>query len=227
MTKNILVIAAHPDDEILGCGGTLIKYQKKGYRVKVIFISDGETSRRSTAKNIKMLILRRENQAIKVSELCKFLKPVFLRLPDNQLDRIALLDITKKIENEITQHQPHIIFTHSESDLNIDHRIVHQATMTACRPYKFKCVKSIYSFEIPSSTEANFTEKKKFFNPNYFFDVEKEIKKKIDALKVYKQELEKWPHPRSLKNVKLLANYRGSQSGLKYAEAFNLLRKIK
>ena len=153
MTKNILVIAAHPDDEILGCGGTLIKYQKKGYRVKVIFISDG--------------------------------------------------------------------------DLNIDHRIVHQATMTACRPYKFKCVKTIYSFEIPSSTEANFTEKKKFFNPNYFFDVEKEIKKKIDVLKVYKQELEKWPHPRSLKNVKLLANYRGSQSGLKYAEAFNLLRKIK
>ena len=225
--KKILVFAAHPDDEILGCGATLLKFIKKGYKVKTFFLSDGEGSRSISKKKLSNFVLRREKQAIIVSKKAKFEKPEFKRLPDNKLDSVPMLDIVKFTERQILTHRPEIIFTHFENDLNVDHQITFKAVMTATRPMSRSFVKKIISFEIPSSTDFNFTvNRKKIFNPNLYFDITASIKKKLDLFKIYKGEIKKWPHPRSLKSIKNLAMYRGSQIGIKYAEAFSLIREF-
>ncbi len=224
--KKILVFAAHPDDEILGCGGTLLSFKKKGFKIKVIFLSDGETSR-INYQSKKNLIKKRYEQAKNVSKKCKFLKPIFKNYPDNKLDTVPFLSIVQSIEEEIKKFKPSIIFTHFENDLNVDHRLVFKAVLTATRPKSKTFVGKIYCFEIPSSTDFNFSRNKnKLFNPNYFVNIENFIKKKIDCLKIYKSEMRSWPHPRSLKGVKNLTQYRGSLVGLKFAEAFINLREI-
>lgn len=227
INKKILVVAAHPDDEILGCGATLLNYKRKGFKIKTIFLCDGESSRVLSKKKITHLIQKREIQAIKVSKMCKFLYPEFMQFPDNKLDSLPLIKIIKKIEDKILSYRPDIIFTHSQQDLNIDHQIVCRAVITATRPLSKTFVKSIFSFEIPSSTECNFSEDNNIFKPNFFVDVTKTINQKLKALKIYKSELRKSPHARSLTGVKTLAQYRGNQIGVKYAEAFCLLRSLK
>ena len=223
--KKIMLVASHPDDEILGSAGTLLFFREKGYSIKVVFLSDGESSRKKIKKN-KNLIQKRKEQALKVSKLSKFQKPVFADFPDNALDTVPLLKIIKFVENEIKKFKPNIIITHNESDLNIDHQITCRAVVTATRPSTASFVKSIYCFEVPSSTENNFLKKENNFNPNLFFDISKFIKKKIKLLKIYEDELKKFPHSRSLEGVEILAKYRGVQIGVKYAEAFYLLRKL-
>ena len=225
--KKILVFAAHPDDELLGCGATLLKYQRKGFKIKSFFFGDGESSRNINKKLILKSIIRREKQAIEVSKKGKFQKPVFKRLPDNRLDTIPLLDIVKFIEKQIKLNKPEIIFTHFENDLNIDHQIIYKAVLTASRPLSKAFVKKIYSFEIPSSTDFSLSRNsKKIFNPNVFVEVEKTIKNKLNLLRIYKDEIKNWPHPRSLKSIKNLSMHRGSQIGRKYAEAFILVREL-
>ena len=226
-SKNILVVASHPDDELLGCGGTLLYYRNKGYKVQVIFMSDGESSRKPNDKKNLILIKKREKQAKLVSKKCRFLPPIFKSYPDNKLDTLPFLDLVKAIEKEIQKFKPTIIFTHFENDLNIDHQLTFKAVVTATRPLSKTFVKKIYSFEIPSSTEFNLSQnKKKIFNPNNFVDIDKYLNEKISTLKIYKSELRSWPHPRSLKAIKNLAKYRGSQIGVKHAEAFAMLREL-
>jgi LmbE family N-acetylglucosaminyl deacetylase len=224
--KKIMLIAAHPDDELLGCGGTLLYYKNKGYQIKIIFLSDGESSRDISSKKTQILIKKREGQAIKISKLCKFKQPTFARFLDNKLDAIPLIKIVKFIEREIKIFKPNIIITHNEDDLNIDHKTVFKATITATRPSSKTFVKSIFCFETPSSTENNFSKIKASFNPNLYFDISKFINKKISLLKLYKQELRLYPHARSLEGIKVLAKYRGTQIGVKYAEAFNIIRQL-
>jgi len=225
--KKIMLIAAHPDDELLGSAGTLLYYKKKGYEIKIIFLSDGESSRGGVEKKkIKNLILKRKIQAIKVSKLCKFKEPSFAEFPDNHLDSIPLINIVKFIEKEIKEYKPTIIITHNENDLNIDHQLVFKAVVTATRPSTKTFVDAIYCFETPSSTENNFSKLKASFNPNLFFDITKYINTKIKLLKVYKKELRPYPHARSLRGIKILAKYRGTQIGVKYAEAFYVLRQL-
>lgn len=225
MKKNIMVVAAHPDDEILGCGGTLIKLQKKGYKIKCIFLTDGESSR--NIKHNKILekkIILREKQALKVSKYLKFIKPSFFRLPDNRIDEIPLIKVIKIIENEIKVFKPSIIFTHSLCDLNVDHSTTCKAVLTASRPFSKTFVKKIYSFEIPSNTELYFRGNKKYFVPNLFSDISTVIKIKLKLIKFYKDELKESPHPRSIEGIKILAKYRASQCGLQFAEAFETQR---
>ncbi len=221
-----MLVAAHPDDELLGCGGTLLYFKKIGYDIKIIFLSDGESSRLKRKDKKKFLIRKREKQAIKVSKICDFIKPSFARLSDNKLDQVPLLKIIKFIEKEILKFKPSIIFTHNENDLNIDHKIVFDAVVTATRPSTKTFVNSIYCFETPSSTENNFSSLKVKFNPNLYFDITKFINKKLELLKNYKNEIRKYPHSRSLQSVRILAKYRGTQIGTKYAEAFFLLRQL-
>ncbi len=223
--KKVLVIAAHPDDEVLGCGATISKLTRKKYNVRVIFLSDGESARRFKNKiNIVKLVKIREHQAKQAAKILGIKSHKFYRLPDNSLDKVPLLKLNKIIEKEIMKFKPQTIFTHSNHDLNVDHTIVHNSTITACRPYKFKFVRSIYAFEILSSTESNFKNAKSKFFPNVFIDIKNDIKTKVKALSVYKKEIGKWPYPRSLKGIKVLSNYRGFQSGLEFAEAFQLIR---
>ncbi len=225
--KKILVICAHPDDEFLGCGATLLHYVKKGYKIKVVFLSDGETSRNINQNEVKGLINRRKKQAELISKKANFQKPIFFDYPDNRLDKVPILTIIKKLEKEIRNFKPEIIFTHQENDLNIDHSIAFKASLTASRPMTKTFVKKILCFETPSSSEISFQiHKKKLFNPNLFVDISFFLKKKINLLKIYKSEIKKYPHARSLKNIENLAKYRGSQVGLKYAEAFYILRQV-
>jgi len=147
--------------------------------------------------------------------------------PDNRFDTVALIDIIKTIEKVKEEVKPDIIYTHHYGDLNIDHRITFDAVMTAARPVQGESVKEIYSFEIPSSTEWYFSSTKNYFMPNVFMDISETIEKKLQALKEYKSEVRQFPHPRSPEAIKSIAKKWGSNSGLKYAEAFCLVRLIK
>ena len=201
--------------------------RKKGYKIKCIFLADGESSRNIKSKNrILNLIDKREKQAIKVSKLLKFQSPNFFRFADNKLDSIPIINLIKVIEKEIKLFKPSTIFTHSLADLNIDHSLICKAVLTATRPFSITFVKRIISFEVASNSELYFSNSKKFFKPNLFYDISKELKMKLNHLKIYKNEIRKAPHARSIKGVENLAKYRGSQCGKKFAEAFELLRDV-
>ncbi len=222
--KNILVVASHPDDEILGCGGTLYNLKKRGAKISALFLSDGESSRKHP--NINKLIDNRKRQAIKAAKIIGIKKITFGNFPDNSMDSVPILKIIQFIEKEIKTIKPDTIFTHFDHDLNVDHQITSKAVITACRPIKNQTVKSILFFEILSSSEWNISAKNKNFKPNYFVDIKKSIKFKLKALKCYKREMRKWPHPRSIEGVKLLSKTRGSTVGLSNAEAFILGRHV-
>ena len=187
--KKILVVVAHPDDEVLGCGGTIAKLIDNKCKVKVLFLSDGESSRLKKI-NLKKNLYRR-NCAKKAMKILGVKHFSFNDFPDNEFDKINLLKITKRIEVEIKKYNPDTIFTHHNSDLNIDHQITSKAVMTACRPKVKNNVKLILFFEILSSTEWNINTKKLFFNPNWYEDITKYLKIKIKAIKCYKKELRK------------------------------------
>jgi len=226
--KNVLVVAAHPDDEVLGCGGTIAKYSKDN-NIYLVILGEGISSRyiqRNEGKKKELLQLRKDSQ--KVGELLGIKEIFFFALPDNRFDTVSFLDIVKKVEEIIKKIKPEIIYTHYSGDLNIDHRLTFQAVLTATRPVKGCSVKEIYSFEIPSSTEWSFgkIEKDKIFNPNIFEDISDALETKLKALKAYKNEIRKFPHPRSSKTIRAMATRWGSVAGLKYAEAFELTRKI-
>ena len=220
--KKILAIVAHPDDEIIGCGGTLLKHIDNNDEVYVIYAADGESSRSINLKNI----LLRKKQAELVKNKSKIKEIFFLNYPDNQMDTCSILDISKSINKIINKVKPDIIYTHHYNDLNIDHRLTFEATMVACRPISEKKIKEIYSFEILSSSEW-FGRKNLAFNPNVYVDISKFIKKKIELMKLYKHEIRKFPHPRSLLSMKLKSKVRGSEVHSFYSEAFELIRLIK
>ncbi len=227
MKNRYLIIAAHPDDDVLGCGGTLSKIGKKNL-IKVIFIGEGSSCRfqlhSSNQKLINKAVQNRENCAKKALHYLGIKNYKFYNLPCGRLDTIPILEINKIIENEVNQFSPDIIFTHSENDCNNDHRIIFRSSMMATRPLAKKIVKKVYSYEVLSSSEWNYTEQ---FNPNYFEILsEQNVKSKWKALNFYKSEIQKFPHPRSREGIYSLAKLRGLQAGEKYAEAFKLIREF-
>jgi N-acetylglucosamine malate deacetylase 1 len=230
MTKKItsvLVIGAHPDDDVLGCGGTIAKLSKKpSIKINTLFISNGIDSRKGNKRVTQKNILIRKKAAQKACKILGSNSPYFADLADNQLDKYPLLKIVKIIEKYIIKFKPEIIFTHFYNDLNIDHQIVNKAAVTASRPQNKSSVKTLFFFEVPSSTEWKIDTKLKMFNPNWFEDITKFKKVKLQALKAYKTELRSWPHPRSLKGVDALISWRGATVGVEAAEAFVLGRKI-
>jgi len=219
--RNILIVAAHPDDEVLGCGGTISRLINEGYEVFTIILGEGITSRNYSSKLKKKELQELKNQMYKANKILGVRKVFNFNLKDNQLDTIPLLEIVKKIEKIKNEIKPEIIFTHYKNDLNIDHKITYDAVITATRPVIDEPVKTIYSFEILSSTEWNYPLS---FSPNFFFDITKTISKKIEAMKIYKSEIRDFPHPRSLEGIKLNAKMWGLKAGLKFAEAFQLVR---
>ncbi len=223
----ILVVAAHPDDEILGCGGTLAKAILNKAKVRVLFIGEGVSARfpigqELSKQSIKKKIIR-ENEAKKALRFMKINDYYFGNRFCTKFDKYPLTEITQEIEKHIKVFSPNIIFTHCNKDLNIDHGIVHKAVMNASRPkYKSK-LKYIYSFEIVCSSNWIFENK---FNPNTYVDISKFLKKKQKAFQVYTNEKRPFPFPRSKKGIETLARLRGLQAGLKAAEAFKLERAI-
>lgn len=223
----VLVIAAHPDDEVLGMGGTILRHSNQGDKIRIVYLATGITSRKEfrdkiKTKNPKYSIQQLRRDAKKSSQILKVNNINFYDFPDNELDTLPLLKLVQIIESEIKQFKPNIIYTNHFGDLNIDHRITYKATLTACRPLENK-IKELISFEVPSSTEWNYPNN---FNPNYFINIEKELPKKIKAFEMFKSEIRKFPHPRSSQFLKINASKWGSVSGNKAAEAFEIIRKI-
>lgn len=233
----ILVIAAHPDDEVLGMGGTIKKFVKEGHEVKVAIMATGIFARRSTKyKNstkyeltdetkltMEKQLVNLRNDAKKAAKIIGVSEVLFLDFPDNEMDTISNLKVTKKIEAIINNFNPQRVYTHSQHDINIDHRILYNATITATRPTPKCKVEDVICFEVPSSTEWYFPSS---FSPNIFVDISKELPSKIKALMAYKNEIRKFPHPRSTKAIEIIAKRWGTVCGFDAAEAFYLVRKL-
>jgi len=224
--NKILIIVAHPDDEVLGCGGTVARLNKEGHIIYTLILGEGVTSRDDirNRKKRENEIIDLRNYAEESNKILGVKKLFFHDFPDNRFDTVPFLDIVKVIEETKNQIKPEIFFTHYEKDLNIDHQITYKAVITATRPIKGGTVKEIYSFEIPSSTEWSYPLS---FSPNVFYDISETIDVKLRALGEYKTELKKYPHPRSLEGVKLNAKYWGMKVGLEHAEAFKCVRMIR
>jgi LmbE family N-acetylglucosaminyl deacetylase len=227
MVNPVVVIAAHPDDEVLGCGGTLALMAKAGRPIHVLLAADGVLSRGNEAPHTNIEFLKRRNSAaINACQLLGCQSVELLDLPDNRLDSLDLLDIVKLVEEFIDKHRPTTIFTHHPGDVNIDHRILHDAVITACRPQPGFYVSELLFFEVPSSTEWRPPGSGMMFSPNWFFDISETLDVKLAALREYKDELRNFPHPRSIDAVDALARWRGASVGFKAAEAFVLGRKL-
>jgi len=227
MTDRIAIIAAHPDDEVLGCGGTLARLANEGHQVHVLLMADGESSREGAEHPIDSGLLSARNAAAEGA--CKILgcaSVKALNLPDNRLDGMERLDIIKQIENFIERYHPSTVFTHHAGDVNIDHRVVHDAVIAACRPQPEHPVKELLFFEVPSSTEWRPPGSAVAFAPNAFFNISETLNLKLKALRIYESELRTFPHTRSLKAVEALARWRGATVGVEAAEAFILGRKL-
>jgi len=233
----ILIIVAHPDDEVLGMGGTLKKLSKKNHDIKVVFLATGIFARRSekftneTKYKIDKNLTKKMKEQIKKLRLdaktaLKILgiKDIeFFNFPDNEMDKISNLEITKTIESIIKKFNPEIIYTHTKNDINVDHRAIFNATITATRPTAKLNVKKVICFEVPSSSEWNFGDT---FSPNIFVEIKKELAYKTKAIEAYKTELKKFPHPRSAQALDIIAKRWGTVSGFDAAEAFELIREL-
>ena len=221
--RKVLVVAAHPDDEALGCAGTILKHVSDGDEVHLVFMSDGISSRKNISKK------DRKNR-LKGSKLAHSLLGIssvkWINLPDNKMDTIPLLDLIKKIEVIINQIKPTTIYTHHYGDLNIDHQLTYSAVITASRPLPNSTLKEIFGFEILSSTEWSIA-KHLQFNPNYFVDITDEFSSKMKVIAAYSEEMRRSPHSRSIQHVETLARHRGFSVGVEMAEAFEVYRMVK
>lgn len=221
-----LVIAAHPDDEVLGCGGTMARYATEGHEVNTLILGEGVTARDNVrdSESRKEELTRLRDDARKANGILGVKEVFFGDFPDNRFDTVPLLDIIKTIEKTIFEVEPEHVYTHYSGDLNIDHRITTRAVMTACRPIPETVVKDLVSFEVCSSTEWDFTSA---FRPNRYTNISRYLKKKKEAMMSYRTEMREFPHPRSLRGIEVTAAYRGMQSGICSAEAFMTLRNMR
>jgi len=226
MPQSILVLAAHPDDEVLGCGGTIAKLADQGATVHVAFLADGVFSRADSKMDLHDELSARRAAADKACGILGVKSLSFGDFPDNRMDTLPLLDIVKVVEALIVEHRPDTVLTHHAGDVNIDHRRVHEAAVTACRPQRGYPVKTLLCFEVPSSTEWQLPGSAPLFAPNWFVNISDAFDRKLAALDAYVAELREWPHPRSRQGVEHLARWRGATVGVDAAEAFMLGRQL-
>ncbi len=221
MPETILVVAAHGDDEALGCGGTIARHTTHGDDVHILLLADGVTSRGS---NVDSSI--RDVAAKNAARVLGAEPPQLIGLPDNRLDTLPLLDVVQAVEKVLEELHPDIVYTHHGGDLNVDHVVTHRAVLTACRPVPDQTVRAIYGFEVLSSTEWGSPDQDNSFRPTHFVEISELLETKLAALECYAEEMRDFPHARSRVAVEALARLRGSQVGLKAAEAFTVLRQI-
>jgi LmbE family N-acetylglucosaminyl deacetylase len=222
-----LVVAAHPDDEVLGCGGTIARLAQAGDTVHVAILGEGITSRhasRAEADASELAELRetsrRAADRLGVAELYHY------DLPDNRFDSVALLDVVKIVEELIERIRPRTVFTHHPGDVNVDHEVLHRAVLAATRPMEGTPVREVLAFEVPSSTEWAFGQLATF-RPCVFYDVTATLDAKLEAMQLYEGESRVSPHPRSPESLEALARQRGTAVGVQAAEAFELVRTIR
>jgi N-acetylglucosamine malate deacetylase 1 len=216
-----LIIAAHPDDEVLGCGGTIVNRVGQGDEVVVVILTDGAVTRYTKGM---AGVLR--NSALDSAKVLGVSRVIFKELPNQLLDSIPITTVIKTIESVIREVKPDAIYTHDKGDINRDHAVIYEATLVATRPLPGGAVKKLFTYFVPSSSEYNDVDEKCVFIPNVFVDIKAGIDKKIKAFSFYKSERRVYPHPRSPEALRIYAKKWGIQAGIEYGEPFRLIREI-
>ena len=218
---NVLVVAAHPDDEVLGCGGTAARLAREGHSIYTAILGEGITARYPQPGCADQASLDKMHDCSRnVADLLGVKELSLHDLPDNRFDSLPLLDVIKLVEQSIERWRPDIIYTHHSGDLNIDHQVVNRAVLTAVRPVPGQCVREVYMFEVPSSTEWAFQQLAPVFKPNVFVNIEDTLQLKLQGMQLYESEVRKFPHPRSPEALTGIARRWGSVVGCQAAEAF-------
>lgn len=225
--SRVLVVAAHPDDEILGVGGTIAKRVQRGDECHALILGEGITARgekRELFDGTEQVGL--QENARRSAGIVGYQSINFQGLPDVRFDGLELLDIVKIVQKVFFEIKPEVVYTHHYGDLNIDHRLTYEAVLCACRPVSGWYPNELLCFETPSSTEWNFGRKEQSFFPNVFVDITDTLEKKLNAMKCYDGEMRDYPHPRSLDALKAISMKWGSTVNINYAEAFEQIIKI-
>ena len=228
MGHKILVVSAHPDDEILGVGGAILRHVAEGDSVRVMILAEGITSRgtRRDVSKDELDLSRLREASRKVAEYMGIDKLTLCGFPDNRMDGVELLDIIKRVEMEMEEFCPDTVYTHHTGDVNVDHQVTHRAVITACRSMPGATVCQLLFFETLSSTEWQVPMQGCSFLPNWYVDIHEYLARKLEALHFYETEMREYPHPRSYEGVSILAKMRGQAVGVNAAEAFMLGRKV-
>jgi LmbE family N-acetylglucosaminyl deacetylase len=222
-----LVIAAHPDDEVLGCGGTIARLVNEGQKVYIAILGEGMTSRYNQHEQVEVQRVEvLHSDAHKIAQFLGAKEAFLFNLPDNRFDSVPMLEVVKILEVLLAQLKPAIVFTQHGGDLNIDHVVTYRATLTATRPMAGQSVKKVYAYEVASSTEWAFSKFAPSFVPNTFFDIGDTLENKIMAMQMYESEKRVFPHPRSPEALRAIAQRWGSVVGVQAAEAFELVRGV-
>ena len=220
--KTVIVISAHPDDEILGAGGTLLKHKKNGDKIywlitTNIFEEQGFSKER---------VFSRQREIEKVSEALGAEKVFMLDYPTMSLSTSTLIEMVPKISKVFTEIEPEIVYCLNRSDAHSDHRITFDAIMACTKSFRYPFIKQVLMYECISETEFAPQLPEKVFIPNYFVDISPFLEEKLELMKIYESEVGAHPFPRSLRNIEALATYRGASVGVEYAEAFQLIKYI-
>jgi LmbE family N-acetylglucosaminyl deacetylase len=225
---DVAIVAAHPDDEVLGCGGTAARLAAEGNAVHVLLLADGEGARAGSDADaaIRERVAARGAAARSAGRILGCASVELLSYADNRMDGEQLLDVVQAVEQFMARHRPSLVLTHHSGDVNVDHRVVHEAVVVACRPQPGQYVRELLFFEVPSSTEWRPPPALAVFHPNWFVDISATLDRKLEALNAYASELREFPHPRSTTAVRALAQWRGASAGMLAAEAFVLGRKL-
>ena len=225
---NLLVVAAHPDDEILGCGGTMARLAREGHAIHIAILAEGITSRYGQRERAdQSLVEALHEQGLRAAKLIGARAMVIKDLPDNRLDTVPLLNVVKLVEELIRDFSPEAIYTHHGGDLNVDHAVVHRAVLTATRPMQDQGVREIYAFEVASSTDWAFQRFAPAFRPNVFVNITETLATKVEAMSCYESETREFPHPRSREAIEATARRWGAVVGCGAAEAFELVRAVR
>lgn len=224
----ILTVAAHPDDEVLGCGGAMAAHTRRGDEVAILILGEGLTSRadrREQADRSGLPDLQRDARA--AAAAVGVADVTLLDFPDNRFDSVALLDVVKAVEAVKRRIRPDVVYVHHWGDLNIDHRVTFDAVMAAFRPLPGEPPVAIYAYEVPSATGWAGPSAAAAFVPTHYVGIAGPVlDHKIAAMESYASERRAWPHPRAPEALRAWAAYRGSQVGLEAAEAFVTVRTV-
>lgn len=225
----VLVVVAHPDDEVLGCGGTMARLAQEGRSVHLLVLADGVGARHVDGHTDARVMdeQRRRRAALAAASQVLGVQSVDTAdFPDNRMDTVAVLDVARRVEQSIAAHRPTMVLTHHAGDVNQDHRRTHEAVIAACRPQPDHPVDTLLFFEVASSTEWQVPGAAPVFQPSWFVDTSSTITKQLEALSCYAEELRPWPHPRSAEALRARAAWRGATVGVEAAEAFMLGRRL-
>ncbi len=220
--KNIVIISAHPDDEVIGAGGTILKHKQNGDNIYWIIVTDVFEEFGFSLERIES----RHQEIVDVAECLGVKKYFQLNYPTTNLSSSSLMKLVPEISDIFSETKPEVVYCLNRSDAHSDHRIVFDAVMACTKSFRYPFIKLVLMYECISETEFAPILPEKVFQPNYYVDITPYLKRKLEIMSIYESELGEHPFPRSLRNMEALATFRGASVGVEYAEAFQLLKYI-